>query len=469
MIESLFYLGIVFSAVVALANWRNGLYLCVVFDVLRDPVRKLAESNSVAITVAGAALWLAVALGAYAARGEGLLVIGRHYPRLKKAFLLLLIGMLPAAMMSTVLYQRGWLLATIGFASYAAPFLGMALGYTFLRRQSDLFRLMAFYCVVNGIALSGTLFEFFEWDVPALGGIKMIWLRYKPGYIVKLICGFYRSPDVMGLHAAFVAMFGVMLAVNRLWRGRWIWFGFTAWASTCLILSGRRKMIAMILVFGAVYVWMKLRQGGSSALVSVLAVSIAVIGGAYLLIQQVDVREEYVEYASTTVTGAGERLSSNVVGGVVESAGTTGVFGYGLGTATQGSYYAATHGKRTWQEDGASRVFAEVGWMGAILFALALVQLGMAGVRVLNYSFTRRDTGDLMFGLVGIVAACAGSFIVSHQAFSGDPSALMLTSFLIGCFFAGPMLPLEGRAVRTMVVPEEPREQIASTGALTPA
>mgnify|MGYP006219890581 CR=1 FL=1 len=36
MIESLFYLGIVFSAFVALANWRNGLYLCVVFDVLRD-------------------------------------------------------------------------------------------------------------------------------------------------------------------------------------------------------------------------------------------------------------------------------------------------------------------------------------------------------------------------------------------------------------------------------------------------
>jgi hypothetical protein len=377
--------------------------------------------------------------------------------------------MMPAAIMSTVLYPRGWLLAAIGFSSYAAPFLGMALGYVFLRRQADLFRLMAFYCVVNGIALSGTLFEFFEWDVPALGGIKMIWLRYKPGYIVKLICGFYRSPDVMGLHAAFVAMFGVVLAMVPAWRGRWLWFTFTAWASTCLILSGRRKMIAMILVFGAVYVWLKLRQGGASALSSIVAASIAVTGGAYLLMQQVDVREEYVEYAGTTVTGAGERLRSNVVGGVVESAGTTGVFGYGLGTATQGSYYAATHGKRTWQEDGASRVFAEVGWLGAILFAAALVQLGMAAIRVLKHSFGRRDTGDLMFGLVGIVAACAGSFIVSHQAFSGDPAALMLTSFLLGCFFAGPLLPpWEGRVFRTTAVPEQSAEP-AATGALTPA
>jgi hypothetical protein len=442
MNDNLYYLAIVFCAVISLGNWRAGLYLCLIFDVLRDPVRKTSPGSSVAITIAGASLWMAVAAGAYAARGEGMLRVARQYPRIWSAFLILLLGMAPAAIMSVVLYPGGYRLAAVGFVSYTAPFLGMALGYLFLTKPAEVLKLMGFYCLVNGIALSGTLFEFFGYDVPALGGIKMTWLRYETGYTVKLICGFYRSPDVMGLHAAFVAMFGVILALTSRSRVRWLWFSFTIWAATCLILSGRRKMIAMLLVFVAVYVWLKLRQTGASALLGMLAALLAVGGGAYILMQQVDVHEEYVEYAGTTLTKAGERIRTNVVGEVIHSAQTTGIFGYGLGTATQGSHYAGLHGQRVWQEDGASRVFAEVGWLGAILFGIALWQLLRVLFRVLVHLQWRRDIGDLMFGIAGIVAACAGSFIVSHQAFSGDPAALMLTSFLVGCFLAGPQLPM---------------------------
>ena len=46
---------------------------------------------------------------------------------------------------------------------------------------------------------------------------------------------------------------------------------------------------------------------------------------------------------------------------------------------------------------------------------------------------------ELQIGLVGVIAATAASFIISHQAFSGDPCSMLFVAFLLGVMLSGPV------------------------------
>lgn len=454
MLEFLYFGGLAASLLWALQDWRRGIYLCLVFDAVRDPVRKLTEGKPVAITLAASALWMAVLLGASHRLGPRLMMVTRHLPSLRNAIALMLAAMIPAATISLINYDGGWKVALIGLFSYAVPMLGVVVGYHYLRRPDDLWPLMGFYCILNGVFLSSALFEFLKWDVAALGGIDVVWLRHLPGRTVELICGFYRSPDLMGLHSANVAMFATMLSVRRESRCKWLWIVLVMWGSFCLLLSGRRKMIGMLLVFGIVYIGLRLRAVGLKRVMPFVIVLLSALFMIHLLTREVVETQEYAEYAQTTITQGNERLRDNVIGGVIGSVQQAGILGYGLGTATQGRYHAAKtimgeSGRiKAWQEDGVSRVFAEMGVFGALLVMMALVQGLKACRRALNMVPSDNRISELQIGLVGIVAASAASFVISHQAFSGDPCSMLFVSFLLGVMLSGPIQVIREMAIQ---------------------
>jgi len=155
MIETFYYGALAVAFAWALIDWRRGLYLCLLFDVIRDPVRKLAAGNSVAITLAGVALWLAVFVGAYNTLGPRLFTVLGQYRPLRTGITLLFLALIPAALVSLVSYPAGWMLAGVGFASYTLPIVGIVVGFHLLRRTEDVWRLLAFYCLINAVALSG--------------------------------------------------------------------------------------------------------------------------------------------------------------------------------------------------------------------------------------------------------------------------------------------------------------------------
>jgi hypothetical protein len=442
MIEYPYYFALALFFAWAIVDWRRGIYGCLLFDVIRDPVRKLSETQSVAVTVAGAALWFAVFLGAAFSLGPQLFVITRRLPSLHNAMGLLLLALIPGACVSLVTLPGGWRLVIVGFASYTVPIMGILVGYHFLNRTESMWRMMAFYCAVNAVALTGSLFEFLKFKHPALGGINMTWLRYEPGYTVELISGLYRSPDVMGLHAANATMFATLLTLRQQSRFRAIWIGLLLWSSFCLLISGRRKMIGMLLVFAATYVGLRFRRSGINRGLSVLfpLVLLSVVAGAsfYMFASERGL-DDYTRYAGTTVTVGAERFRSNVIEGVIETVGEAGLLGNGLGTGTQGAYYTEGLGAvRNWQEDGVSRIFAEMGLLGAVLVAVAAIKVGRASIQALKQVSPNDPIQELQIGLAAVIAASAASFVISHQAFSGDPCAILFVSFLLGVFWSGP-------------------------------
>lgn len=428
------------TAMVALGNWRAALYACVLLDVLRDPARKLTEQQSSITTVAIGLVWLAALVGAMNHSRRELALLVRRYPQLRTSLLCLVISLAPGMLVSLVNYNNGWILAAIGTASYSAPFVGVALGYLWPRRTEDVYRWMKLYTVVNAVFLVGSLLEVMEWDIPGLGGLKMKWIRNYGADIINLICGFYRSPDVMGLHAAHVMMFGGLIALRPQQRFKWAWWSIVGWASIALVLCGRRKMIVIPLLFVVTYVVLFAVFNGRRR----LAISFALVAGVclfgtYFVADELVAENEYARFASTIASEGLERASRSFTEIIFTTVNQSGWLGDGLGTVTQGRQYmgVVTQGK-DWQEDGVGRLFKELGVPGVIGIVISGVLL-LAAIRLSFYAIPPgHPVINLQYGFASVVAANLASFSVSHQAYSGDPSTVLIVGFCVGIILGLP-------------------------------
>ncbi len=436
-IELVWYAIVALACLIAAGNWRKGVYAGVLIDVLRDPVRKLIPEQPVMITLSGTAVWLCIIVAVLLSRRDQLKLLKQRYPQLRVAMTLLLLAIIPAAGVTVVTYSGGWIVASIGAMSYLLPTLGVLAGFAFLRKEGDIANLMLWYVVVNVPMLLSVPMEYMKMDVPALGGIDHVWIRYRTGYIVELMCGWYRSPDIMGLHAAHVIIFGIILCVRPQSRGKIAWLLPVLFAGFCVLVSGRRKMLGMPLVFVAVYlilgtIYQVARVGRLTAITVVCAMFGSFIA---ILFWSPDESAEYTDFATTLFTEGAQRSHELIVGSTISTLQQSGILGGGLGMATQGKYYAkvsTTRSQRGWQEDGVSRLIFEFGLPGILFLSIALYLL-LASVLQSLRGLPKRSREILMqLALVAVIASDAASFVISHQQFSGDPVNALLVTLMLG-------------------------------------
>jgi len=424
-------------------NWRTAIYAAVFLDVARDIVRKMTPGYPILSTIIIGIVWALAFVSASATDRRELGRLFIRYPQFKSALTLIIVGILPGAAISLVRYQNGWILVLIGGISYLAPFIGILLGYLWPRFLSDIVRWVSLYVVVNSIVLIGTVLEFAEVPLAGLGGMKMEWVRNFGTDNVKLISGFYRSPDVMGLHAAHVMMFSAMLALRPKDRWKWLWWFISIWAASCLLLSGRRKMIVMPGLFLFTYVglnWLSGRSGKRAAVASALF-AVAVLAGLTVMTQLQETSDDYSRFASSIVTESVDRVSlsfSSIIQVTIEQSGW---LGDGLGSATQGKQHTGIEISKSWQEDGVGRLFKELGIPGVILVLFAIWGM-ISSIRqsLLVVPSDAFQVRQLQIGMLSILIANGASFIVSHQAYSGDPSTVLIVGFCLGVVLGIPRL-----------------------------
>lgn len=442
-IELVWYLIIAGSCLFAIADWRSAIYVGILIDVLRDPVRKLTPGQPVTITLSGVVVWLIIVLMVVLTRRDQLRLMYRNYPKLRTAVSLLMLALIPAALISVVSYPRGWVMAAIGGASYIVPAFGVLTGFALLRREENAVRIMQCYVLVNCIMLVSVPFEYNKMAIPALGGIDFDWIRHRTGYIVQLMCGWYRSPDVMGLHAAHVMMFSLLLAIRPRGQGKALWIAPVLWAAFCVLLSGRRKMIGIPLVFvatflilGMIYRVTKVRR-----MTGIILAAALVAGALMLVVWSPAETSEHTDYAATLFSEGLQRSSGIIIGSTMGTLMSVGVIGAGLGTATQGRYHAGIQlggVLKGWQEDGVSRLFMEFGIPGVLLLVCCLVLLLGALFKAMRSIPRGRNEILMQLGLVAIVAGDAASFAISHQQFSGDPVNALFVTLMIGMILRMP-------------------------------
>jgi hypothetical protein len=432
---------LVVCSLVALANWRHGIFLSVIVDALRDPIRKLTPDQPVWMSQGIVLVWAVILFSCLTRNGRTFRDIRVMFPRLRDGAIFFITALIPGAILSFILYQNGWFLVLIGGMSYVGPLLGLYVGICFAENTRDIVRLMQMYVVINSVVLVGSLAEQLGWDWPGLGGLLgMVWIRHMPGVLVRMVSGFYRSPDIAGLHAAHVVVFSILLAIPKSRRDmlRPHWFVSAIWGIFTLFVAGRRKMFAIPVVFLLVWVYFEFsrRQRSSKNLLAFISLAVVVVGGGMIYFVQGDEQLEHHQvYMSTTIFEMAPKFYDNSLMSSVVTVSQSGILGSGLGVATQGAQYAGVERTQVWQEDGLSRLFKELGVPGVFLLIVAAVQF----FRSLRQAFKipLQDPARVLLQNAGISIFLANlaCFVVSHQHISGDVTNGIMPLLFLGSVF----------------------------------
>ena len=116
---------LVVCSLVALTNWRHGIFLSVIVDALRDPIRKLTPDQPVWMSQGIVLVWAVILFSCLTGNGRTFRDIRVMFPRLRDGAIFFITALIPGAILSFILYQNGWFLVLIGGMSYVGPLLGL--------------------------------------------------------------------------------------------------------------------------------------------------------------------------------------------------------------------------------------------------------------------------------------------------------------------------------------------------------
>jgi hypothetical protein len=442
MLLDLFGVFVFASACAAFTDARLGLRLAIVAGVLQDPVRKLIPGTPAILAVSALPVVAAALVGQFARDRRTAARFARAHPRLAASLKLFALSLLPGVAILLVSYgAAAWRGALLGAFGYLTPLLAIVWGFSFVRDDGDLRRLLVFYCAVTTLMMAGSLFDllrlFEGWPALGTAALGAPWLRFTPsGLVIRLISGFYRSPDVMGWHAATLFMGAATLALARR-PGARLWLLAAAWAAFAVLICGRRKAMIMPALWAAVVLVHFLRarrRGGAGTL---LALAAAVLGTLVYAGGEGPISAEYYSYAASIASDAPRRLQEGTFGAVWWTLVQSGVLGAGIGSASQGMQHLGGAVAQGWQESGASKLAAELGLPGLLCGLFVALQLARGGLRSLRLSAPESPAHHMVVGLIGMSVANAASFLVSHQVY-GDLLVMTLAAFFMGVALSAP-------------------------------
>jgi hypothetical protein len=343
----------------------------------------------------------------------------------------------------------------LGLASYSLILPGFLAGVALRWGSADVLRWLQFCLFINLPFLLTGVLEAAGVRSDLLGGISMEWYRVRGDDHIPLPSGSFRSPDILGYHAATAFSITCILLLSS--KGKRSRSRYASLALACLfllVMVARRKMLglaAVFLLYGLTYLSVVYRnvpwvdQGFPRVPVQKLALAVLLI---MLFVGPIP----QVQYAVSLLSDLPGRLWVSCWEAPATTILQNGIWGRGLGVATQGNYYFAPKELGVWQEDGISRLFLEAGIPGAgfalafaglMLFVIHRTQVGLIPEflqeTVLKHDIceiNRNSKPIVLTGLAGLLVANGVTAAVSHQHISGDPLSIGLLGLYAGLFFS---------------------------------
>jgi len=447
----LLFLGFIGCAsLLAWHNWRWGLLAAIVVCLLQGPVRKVLPGTPAYLTLSTVPIWLALAANVLMSQRAVASRFLGNFPVLSRRFSWFGLYLVIPAMISLTYGRGSWQITLLGAFVYAAGFALILAGWGGWKDVRQLDQFLAVYALSTGLFLSGGVLEYFGWgNRTALLGtaaLDHVWVTHRTGEAVYMLSGFFRSPDVMGWHSITVFMVAFILAMRS--RGKWrlFWAAIAIWGLLSLWVCGRRKMISMVPVFVGCYLWLVFRIRGSRRLFSMIALVLLVVGIGWNLVGRVYQENPMSRFYVTVLDEWDDQVIGHGYRSVLETVRQAGVLGYGLGMSQQGLHNINAEKPRLWQESGPSKLVAELGVPGAILFLL----LGYAIFRT-GYEVVRLHAdSDKIYRFAGVFAifiANLASSVVSGQIY-GDPFVILFLAFLAGSLLSGARMQEENAEMR---------------------
>lgn len=452
---------IALGSLLALERWRYGLYVVVMIAAIQDPVRKLIPGAPGYLVMATAPLLVMVIISLISHRSSWWREIAWRFPAIDRAMQIFIIACLPAIAISATYGPGSWMLTVLGILSYGTLLMLIVVGYHFPRRIDDIRKFLGFYCIVSAVMLIGGPMQYLGlWPDSLLLGTKameMDWIRYGTGYIVNMIAGFYRSPDVMGWHAAAVVMLSMILAMTARNTRRWLWLLLGAAAVIALLLCGRRKMVYMIPAFVVAIAALQLMAGGHKKVLARLGMVMIPLAALWLGRVWMGEDAEQIRYYTDNPKDTGVQLQRHGFDSLITTYDQAGFFGSGMGVATPGSHHLQVARPRVWQESGPSRVMVELGVPGllALIFLLATI-LRTAWRVTRQHLRANSPVAGYALGLFAFFVANVSGLVVSGQILA-DPFVGAFLGLSVGMVLSLARVPVSFPARVPQAVPGEDR------------
>lgn len=436
MLLGLFLALVALFCSVAVFNWRYGLFLSYVIGLLQDPVRKMIEGTPRYLMLCFVPVYLASLVG-LSRTPRALTRVYREAPHLRRGLLALFVVTLFGAFLTLGSYGlAATSLVFLGMVSYFGGVPALSLGFNLTRQISYLRRVLAVVALLSALFSLGGILEYLDYKWTILGTLEhKNWIHhFGRGKQVRMLCGFFRSPESLGWHGALVTMLAFTLlltARNRVTAAVWLVPG--AWGIVCALISGRRKMLFMVLVFVGVMVVQFLRQRRRSNAVIVLGCAVVlVLILAQYYVGQLDGASSYVELGETLFAhDASDRFGVSGYETISDTIRQQGFLGYGLGTVSQGMQYLGVNRPKTWQEGGFGKIVGELGIPGLLVCAYVGLALLLECLWSIRGCARSAELGIMANCLFAILLANAACFLVAHQLY-GDPFVLYLLGIFVG-------------------------------------
>lgn len=441
----------------ALTNWRYAFLAALVAGFAQDPIRKELAGQPVEMVVFCALALGFALLGAMARFGMVTLkpMAGSH-PRTRTILRLFLVYVILQAGLALLRFNSV-MVPVIGMLAYLMPIPALWLAYNYVRDVSDIQRFLRLYVVLGLVVSIGIYMSAAGWQsnlLEPVGGDRLIFDRVAG--IVEAHGGFMRTAEIGAWHAAAVACMAIILAValggalTRILTPVAVLYALYA-----AVLTGRRKVLAVIIIFVCIYglgLYYFSRRSSRRGTAVVALVAVFILVGAMTMAPELAGMSPHMARSSTVLTDAWERLSSLGLASISWGLQAGGFFGLGTGAGAQGTQHfgdgaAVVVGGAA--EGGLGKITAELGLPGLIL-TIACAWLVAKQVR--RAIAAAAQSGDpvllrLTLGLLAFVAANVPVFVGASQVY-GDPFVLILLGSVLGFVLAAPRV-LMLRTVRT--------------------
>lgn len=447
-------LGIVLFVValsVCVADWRKGLYVCLVVGFAQDPLRKLVPGEPVELTLL-VAVFMAATLVGMRLKGVPLRFAPIHaWSGGLRTPLVLFVTLVLLQSAAAYLRTGSPIISGIGLLAYLSPLPAVLLGYHMSRTEGDVMRFMRVYVALSIVMASGIYLSYLGVESPLLGQVGKGLFAFAPtGEKLNLLSGFFRAPEIAAWHMATAVCMLILLILTSRQRVLFPWLAglLILLLLGAILFTGRRKFLVEIALFIPLYgVLLAYFRRGAARLAVTMVVSVALAAGtfAYLLDDGVaDSLAPYYERGLTVQDESADRFFRMTVGEFGFIVADNGVLGAGAGTGSQGAQHfgggAALVG--TAAEGGLGKVLAELGIPGLVLLVWLAVALARYVWRILLH--VRRENATrarLAFALVALLCGNLALFSIAHQVF-GDVFVLMILGWMVGFILAIPQLQL---------------------------
>ncbi len=448
------------TAGLTLMNWRYGLFAVVGVGVLQDILRKLAPGAPAYFIIWSLALFLmvgAVALFRNRMGRFGTLSLGNGTLRLFWWLYLALIGFQAA---NSLARWQSPLVTGLGLVFYLGPIFALLLAVGYCRSSDALDRFVKLYLwimVPAGLSVYLSVFVTDDLailrDVGTFAGNQL--LIYDVGTVLSSFSGVFRTGEIATWHAAMACCFLVVMGVrSKSTPFRVLAAVLVILLMGAIVLTGRRKMLLSVLIFGAVFIafiLFYLQHAKRAGMLFLVLGGIAFL--SFPFFESGRTTGLYVERTVTVVEEIDDRLllSWRLLN---SAASRSEGIGLGIGVASLGARFVGGGGASSVggsSEAGTGFLVVELGLWGAAIVVTLAVVFWMTVLRHLR-ALAKLNTDAFLMGaaLTAIMVANIASFVISSLLFS-DPFIQVMSGFMLGLLVA--IIDAGRRAQRSLKSP----------------